>query len=224
VSRRALAGWIALAVLVTGAGVLRHALDVEWSAESVRGLVQGFGLWAPLAFVTLVAFRVLILVPSQIMLPAAGLLFGATLGAVYGAVGMTLSALMGYALVQVLGADGLRARFHHRFDAAFALARSNVGASALCLATAYPVGPMSAFQFGAALTGMPFRHYFVAVAVGSAVRSAALAYFGSTLLDAERLLTGVLVLAAVLLLPLLVPRWRSWLRSSLGFSPSGPGV
>jgi uncharacterized membrane protein YdjX (TVP38/TMEM64 family) len=222
VTKKALLTLIAVVALAVGAHFLRGALDVEWSAESVRGLVNGFGVWAPLVFIALVAFRVLILVPSQIMLPAAGLLFGATLGAVYGAIGMTLSALMSFALVRVLGAEGIRRRFHHRFDAAFAVARSKIATGALALATAYPVGPMSAFQFGAAMSGMSFLHYFVAVATGSVVRSATLAYFGSTLVDEGRLHVGAAVLGAALLIPLLVPRWRAWLRSGVGLGGSEP--
>jgi uncharacterized membrane protein YdjX (TVP38/TMEM64 family) len=220
VTKKSLFALIAVVLLVVGAGFLRNALDVEWSADSIRDLVDGFGVWAPLVFVILIAFRVLILVPSQLMLPAAGLLFGAKFGAIYGAIGMTLSALMSFALVRVLGADGIRRQFHHRFDTAFTVARSKVGAGALGFATAYPVGPMSAFQFGAAMSGMSFFHYFVAVALGSVVRSATLAYFGSTLLDEGRLYTGAAVLGAVLLIPLLVPRWRAWLLSGLGVGSS----
>ena len=221
-TKKSVLALIAVVVLVIGAGFLRNALDVEWSADSIRGLVDGFGVWAPLVFIALITFRVLILVPSQVMLPAAGLLFGAKFGAFYGAIGMTLSALMSFAFVRMLGADGIRRQFHHRFDAAFTLARSRVGAGALTFATGYPVGPMSAVQFGAAMSGMSFFRYFIAVALGSAVRSATLAYFGSTLLDERQLYTGAAVLGAVLLIPLLVPRWRAWLRAGLGLGSSEP--
>jgi uncharacterized membrane protein YdjX (TVP38/TMEM64 family) len=215
-TKKAWIGWIAVAVFVVGGTFLRDALGVEWSAASIRGLVEGSGLWAPLLFIALVTFRLVILIPSQILLTAAGLLFGAASGALYGAVGMTLSALMNFAIVRVAGIDAVREHLPRRFGGALALARSKVGGGALAIATGYPVGPISAFQIGAALAGMTLLTYVVAVAIGATVRAATFSYFGSTLLEGERLLVGAAVLAAAAIIPLLFPRSRARLAELFG--------
>jgi uncharacterized membrane protein YdjX (TVP38/TMEM64 family) len=200
---------IALVGLLVGASFLRDALGIEWNIGSVRALVEASGIWAPLLFISLVALRLVILVPSQILLAAAGLLFGATLGTFYGAVGMTLSGLINFAVVRTAGIDAIREHLPRRFSAATAVARSNVGAGALAIATGYPVGPISAIQLGAALTGMGLISYTVAVALGATVRAATFSFLGSTLVDGGHLLAGAGVLAAAAAIPLLFPRSRA---------------
>jgi uncharacterized membrane protein YdjX (TVP38/TMEM64 family) len=200
---------IALAILLAGGSFLRNALGIEWSPESVRETVRDAGLWAPALFITLVTFRLVILIPSQILLAAAGLLFGATLGAVYGAIGMTLSAVLTFTIVRIAGIDRIREQLPPRFSGALDVARSNLGAGALVIASGYPVGPISAFQIGAALTGMTFFTFVVAVAIGSTIRAATYSYLGSTLFDGYRLLYGAAALLVVAAIPLLFPRPRA---------------
>ena len=72
-SRTAWIATIALTILLAGGTWLRTALGVEWSPESVRATVRDAGIWAPLLFIALVTFRLVILIPSQILLAAAGL-------------------------------------------------------------------------------------------------------------------------------------------------------
>jgi uncharacterized membrane protein YdjX (TVP38/TMEM64 family) len=213
---------IALATFLVGGTFLRDLLGLDWNTASVRALVDGFGVWAPLLFISLVTFRLVILVPSQILLAAAGLLFGAKLGTIYGAVGMTLSALLGFAVVRVAGIDAIRDRLPRRLDGAVAAARSNVGAGALAIATGYPVGPISAIQVGAALTGMTLITYSVAVAAGSIVRAATYSYFGSTLFEGKHLLAGAAVIVAAAVLPLLLPGSRARLAELFGKADSSP--
>ena len=208
-TRTAWIAGIAGAALVLGGTALRGALGIEWSADSVRELVEGAGAWAPVAFTALVALRLLILVPSQILLIAAGLLFGAAAGTVYGAIGMTLSALINFAFIRIAGVDAVREYLPRRFDKALVVARSNVGAGVLAVATGYPVGPISAVQMGAALAGMSLLSFCSAVAIGATVRAATYSYLGSTIFAGGNLLLAVAALAAVATVPLLFPGWRA---------------
>jgi len=216
--------WMALGgvVLIGAAITLRRALDIEWTAESIRDFVAATGVWGPIVYIALFAFRLAILVPSQFMLLAAGVLFGATLGTVYGAVGLTVSGLVNFALVRVFGASEIRARFPKRFDSAFALAQSHMGAGAVALATGYPVGPITAIQLAAAITGMTLSTFSVAVLAGAFVRAAIYSYFGNALLEGQSLFIGAGFLLAAFVIPLLIPRYRSWLITSFGAARSGP--
>ena len=200
---------IALLVLLAGGTYLRNFLGVEWSPESVRATVRDAGIWAPLLFIALVTFRLAILVPSQILLAAAGLLFGAALGAVYGAIGMTLSAILNFAVVRVAGIDRIREQFPPRFSGALDLAKSKLGVGAVAIASGYPVGPISAFQIGAALTGMSFLSFVVAVVIGSSVRAATYSYLGSTLFEGYQVIYGAAAVFAAAAIPLLFPGPRA---------------
>jgi uncharacterized membrane protein YdjX (TVP38/TMEM64 family) len=205
VSRTAWIVSIALVILLAGGSYLRNFLGVEWSPESVRAAVRDAGIWAPVFFIALVTFRLVILVPSQILLAAAGLLFGAALGALYGAIGMTLSAIVNFAAVRIAGIDRIREQLPPRFAGALDIARSKLGVGALVIASGYPVGPISAFQIGGALTGMSFLSFVVAVSIGSAVRAATYSFLGSTLFDGYRLIYGAGAVFAAAAIPLLFP-------------------
>ena len=208
-------GWSIVGAALLGGMLLRTALGIEWSAESLRAFVDEAGAWAPLVFVTLVALRLLVMIPSQLLLTAAGVVFGAGYGTIYGALGLTLSALLNFAFVHWVGVGALRNRIPVRLRGALALARSRAGTGALAVVTGYPVGPITAVQMTAALTGMSLLSYAAAVSCGSAVRAATFSYFGSTLLEGQRILIGLAVIAAAAGGPLLFPRSREWLRRAI---------
>lgn len=209
--------WLVLAAFTVAVGaafVLRDAAGLEWSARSVRETVDGFGLWAPLVLVAMLTFRFALLIPSQLLLIAGGLLFGVLAGTLYGALGLTLAAVVQYGLVQWTGVETLRAQLPARFQGALRLSRSRAGTLALSVVSGYPVGPIGLVHLVAATTGIALGTFAAAIAAGSLVRAATFAYFGSTLLEGSRILigSGVVLLAAAL--PLAHPRSRGWLRDS----------
>jgi uncharacterized membrane protein YdjX (TVP38/TMEM64 family) len=203
-----------LIVFVVGGGLLRDALGIDWSTEGIRTLVADAGIWAPITFVALLVFRILLVIPSVILLPAGGLLFGVVEGSIYGTIGLTLSALLNYGLVQWAGPEAFEARISPRFRGILEIARSRAGAGAVAVISAYPFGPITVTHLGAAIAGMSFVTFLVAVALGSIVRSATFSLFGASLVESDRLVWATLAMAGALFIPLLVPRSRAWLRQS----------
>ncbi len=217
--------WRLLGVLilfVVGGGLLRDALGIEWSTDGIRTLVADAGIWAPITFVALLVFRILLVIPSVILLPAGGLLFGVVEGSIYGTIGLTLSALLNYGLVQWAGPKAFEARISPRFRGVLEIARSRAGAGAVAVISAYPFGPITVTHLGAAIAGMSFVTFLVAVALGSIIRSATFSLFGASLVESDRLVWATLVMAGALFIPLLVPRSRAWLRQSFS-TPSDDG-
>jgi uncharacterized membrane protein YdjX (TVP38/TMEM64 family) len=209
--------WRLLGVLilfVVGGGLLRDALGIEWSTEGIRTLVADAGIWAPITFVALLVFRILLVIPSVILLPAGGLLFGVVEGSIYGTIGLTLSALLNYGLVQWAGPEAFEARISPRFRGVLEIARSRAGAGAVAVISAYPFGPITVTHLGAAIAGMSFVTFFVAVGLGSIIRSATFSLFGASFVESDRLVWATLAMAGALFIPLLVPRSRAWLRPS----------
>jgi uncharacterized membrane protein YdjX (TVP38/TMEM64 family) len=207
---------VVVVVFVVGAGMLRSALGIEWSTEGVRAMVADAGVWAPLTFVALLVFRLLLVIPSVILLPAGGLLFGAIEGSLYGTIGLTLSALLNYGLVKWAGPEAFRSRISPRFQGALELARSRAGAAAVTVISGYPFGPITIAHLGAAIAGMSFFTFLVAVATGSLVRSATFSLFGASLVESDRLVWALSAMTAALLIPLLFPRSRAWIKQSFG--------
>jgi len=210
---------VVLIVFVIGGGMLRDALGLEWSTDGIRTMVSDAGIWAPITFVLLLVFRTPLVIPSVILLPTGGLLFGVVEGSIYGTIGLTLSGLVNYGLVQWAGPQAFRARISPRFRGILELGRTKAGAGAVAVISAYPFGPITFVHLSAAMAGMGFVTYLAAVMTGSIVRAATFSFFGASLVESDRLVWASITMAAALVIPLLVPRSRAWLRQSFG-SPS----
>ena len=115
-------------VFFGGAYLVRQQLGIEITQESLRSYVDAMGPLAPVIFVAAVALRWVLAIPSALILTVGGAVFGVTLGTLYGALGMTIMGLAQYILVQIAGADALRARVPARFMGALEAARSWRGA------------------------------------------------------------------------------------------------
>jgi uncharacterized membrane protein YdjX (TVP38/TMEM64 family) len=220
-----------LAVLL-GAGVvvaglaLRWQLGIELDPETLRSRVEALGALAPLLFVATVALRFVVLIPSWVLLTAGGACFGVVLGTLYGALGLTLMGLLQFLFVQLAGADALRARVPPRFEATLRAARSWRGAATLAVVSAYPVAPQTPVQLASALAGMSLVTFLCSVGAGALLRAGLFSWFGSALLEGERVLLAAGIVVCVAALPFLHPRSRGWMVSYFGGSdpvpPEGP--
>jgi uncharacterized membrane protein YdjX (TVP38/TMEM64 family) len=195
---------------------LRARTGVEWDVEMARGLVEEMGFWAPAIFILVVTFRLMILVPSQVMLTVGGICFGFLWGTVYGAVGVTLSGLVAFGLARYLGGDALRRRVSPGLRRILDMASRRTGALVVAIGTAYPVGPLTGYHIGAGLTCMSLSLYLSALALGALIRASLFTFLGSRIAEVgiREAWPAVLILA-VLCLPLLHPTTRTWVANRL---------
>ena len=211
------ARWAALAAVACGLGLLsvfvRDALALEWSVASLRELVGRAGWWGPLFYIGVLTFRFAVLVPSSILLTAAGICFGAVPGALYATVGLTLSSLLKYAIASIAGRDFLLRQLPVNWRSRLAVGDLRSTAGGLAVVCAYPLGPKHVFQIAAILSGMSFVRYVVAVSAGATFRAGAFSFLGDAVATGQGivLLSSILLLIAVI--PLAVPTWRRWLLS-----------
>ena len=209
--RRLLFFVVALGVALIGGFFVRESIRVEWSAESVRILVEQAGFWGPLIFLVMMTFRFAVLVPSPILLTASGICFGVVAGTIYGGLGLLLSALLKFAVAKLAGRESLIAQLPESASRRLAVANSRLGVGVLGAASSSPVGPAGLVHVGAILSGMRVVPFAIAVGVGSVIRAATFSYFGNALTEGDGLAIAAGILATVAVVPLLVPPWRSWL-------------
>jgi len=179
---RTLAAMALLGLFFLATGWMRQRLGLEMSAESIQNRVLELGVWAPLGFLALAAVRQLFFLPSVIVLGAAGLLFGAGLGAVLGGVGITFNAIVMFLLARHMGADQVRARLHERFPNFEDRART-AGPLLIALATGHPMGPQTVFHLGAGVTSIRLVVFLIAVLPAAIFRAAGYAYLGANILE-----------------------------------------
>jgi uncharacterized membrane protein YdjX (TVP38/TMEM64 family) len=209
--RRALFVVVALGLTLVSGFFARESVQIEWSAESVRVVVEQAGFWGPLIFLVMMTFRFAVLIPSPILLTASGICFGVVAGTIYGGLGLLLSALLKFAVAKLAGRESLIARLPESARVRLAVANSGVGIGLLGAASSYPVGPAGLIHVGAILSGMRIVPFAVAVGAGSVIRAGTFSYFGNALTEGDGLAIAAGALAAVAVVPLLVPPWRNWL-------------
>jgi len=199
-----------VAALFLGGREVRAELGLELTADSVQRAVAALGWKGPALFVGLVTFRQFLMLPSALVLPAGGAVFGAIEGTALGALGIVLSAALKYGIARGLGRDWLRARFGAAVDA-FARHAEAAGPLVVGLATAHPIGPMGPVFYAAGFAAVPVVAFLAAVILAAPLRAFALSFFGASLLDpgAPRFWVASALLLAAALLPLAHPALRA---------------
>jgi len=214
--RRLLFVAVVLCVALVSSFFVRESIRVEWTAESVRTVVEQAGFWGPLIFLAMMTFRFAVLIPSPVLLTASGICFGVVAGTIYGGLGLLLSALLKFAVANLAGRESLIARLPEAARRRLAVVNSGIGIGVLGAASSYPIGPAGMIHVGAILSGMRIAPFALAVGVGSLIRAGTFSYFGNALLQGDGLAMAAGILVAVAVLPLLVPAWRGWLFAQVG--------
>lgn len=215
--RRLLVVAAVLALFVGGGFWLRSSLGLELEIESVRALVDRMGPSGPLIFVGLIAGRIFLGLPSQVVLIAAGICFGTLVGSVVGGLGLMLSGMAAFFAARYAGREAVERRLGSRLGKLLEIGGHRAAGLALALGTGYPVAPLSPIQAAAGLTPMRLSLFMPAAFIGGSARAATFAYFGDALGDWS--LTGIglasLLFGAVVLTPLCFPSGREWVRRLL---------
>ena len=181
------------------------------TASQFNAWIESLGWIGPLGFVVLVVARLFIGLSSHIVLTLGGMAFGVTGGIIWGATGLTISAVIQY-LVARLFTDRLRTSSE---DSRYRTVESQVsrfGVAPVFLITAHPLGPQTLVNVAAGLLGLPFFSFVLAIALSTPIRAGFYAVLGASVLTLEweqivAITVGLIVLAV---LPFLLPRVRSF--------------
>jgi uncharacterized membrane protein YdjX (TVP38/TMEM64 family) len=212
-SRRTIAVVLGTLVLFAAFWALRRSLGLDFHPEAIRDAVDRLGVWGPLAFVGIVALRIPLAVPSGFVLIAGGIMFGPVEGTLYGAAGLSISAVAAFLGSRWAGREAVVARIPARMRYVLDLAGSRMGAIVVALATAYPLSVVTPWHLVAGITGMSLPVFALAAGTGSLGRAALFTFFGSRLADGDPadLLAVAALFAAAVLIPLAIPAPRAWL-------------
>jgi uncharacterized membrane protein YdjX (TVP38/TMEM64 family) len=201
-----------VALALFAAQSARAALGVEWSTESIREAVRSYGIWAPGIYLLLITGRQLLVLPSALVLVAGGLLFGAGMGTLLGATGITCNALVLYGIARAMGRPWVLPWLRERWPGFESRARRG-GPVFVALMTGHPAGVLTPFHMAAGVTGIALPVFLIAVFPAALLRAGLYALLGANLLDVGSsgfwLASGALAVLA--LAPLAHPGLRRWL-------------
>lgn len=203
---------IIFAAVIAAGRTLWTQLGIEPTPTGVHTWVTSLGVWAPLVFVAVVAGRHGLALPSALVLTVGGLCFGISLGTVLGAIGIVISGVLMFAVGRWSGTEWIRKQIGPRYESIEDRLR-RAGPALVGLATAYPLGPLTAVHVAAGFTSVRLVPFVVALVLAAPVRAFAYSWFGSTLLDSFTLEHWLLLgaLTIVLVGPLAFPGVRRWL-------------
>jgi len=137
------------------------------TAEKVEALLDSMGIWAPIAFIAMYGVGMLLGLPGTIFTVAGGLAFGKWYGTFYNVIGASLGASGAFWMARLLASEAVKRKFSgqkwfRKFDKGL---REN-GLYYMLFVRLVPVFPFNGINFGAGLTSISFRHYFIGTAVG----------------------------------------------------------
>ena len=192
--------------------LVRGQLDLEWNVDSLRRFVKNLGFWGPLAYITIFTLRFIVLIPTSILLLAAGIMFGPFYGTLYAGLGLLGSGLWKYALASIVGRDFILTRLPDRVRHwVQRMAGQKISIWALAGVCAYPFFPKQFFQFAAILSGMSLAAYIIAIVIGSFIQAAIFANIGQAIYSGAGLASATAIFVIVLIIPLAIPSWRRWI-------------
>lgn len=170
---------VMLALALTGvvayhanAGFRSEALSIVNVLSSgdqarIRDYLHGYGIWGPIVSVALLALQAVVApIPASIQLLANSVVYGTFLGGILNLIGLTIGALIAFAIARLLGKGTVERLFgkvtHHSFETWL----DTWGGKALFLIRLTPGMPSEFMSYVAGLTKMPPRVYIIATIAG----------------------------------------------------------
>jgi len=209
--KKIILGSVLLGAIVLVVGLLEHHFHIAayLSPEVIHDRITRLGAWAPVAFMTAMLLTVVIHLPSLPLDIAAGAMFGPVLGTLYSVTAATIGSLFNFWLARFLGRAMIEP--YLKGHANFCRSCSDRLLTRVVFATRLiPVFSIGLISFGAGLTTMSARNFLLATFLGMVPASFTYSYFGSIFPIGPWLpvISGVLMVAVLLLLPYWVDRYN----------------
>ncbi len=187
---------------VVSALVFREQIwKVFSSPERIQSAVDGWGSWAPLAFILIQVVQVIVFViPGEIPQIAGGYLFGVVPGSFYSIVGILIGSSVNFLLARRLGVPFVRALFSERQLRSFeGIAHSARAQIAFFLLFVIPGIPKDILCYVAGLSPLRFGAFMLISTLGRMPGIVGSAAMGSAAASKEWALALILLAAASLL-------------------------
>lgn len=198
-------------LLGTSIGVV-HYFDLTQflSGDSLRSLVEGYGVLAPLVFIIVYAIATVALVPGSALTLAGGALFGPLLGTTYTVIGAFFGATLAFFFARYLrgGRPLARTGKWTSLLASYDARIQTRGLATVLFLRLVPLFPFSALNYGLGLTSVKVRHYLIGTLIGIIPGTFAFTYFG----DALSTLRPVPIIGAVILIIVITLLGRNLLK------------
>lgn len=173
--------FIAFIALIAASLLAYQIFGRDIGAETFRGFIGSFGLWAPLAFIALFVLST-IFIPSTPFMAAAGVLFGFWYGLIYTLIGCFLSSAIVFYISRRFGeteVENLIRNKHLDFLAQYDRRLESGGVWDLIVLRIIPIMPFNVLNILMGVSKIKTRHYLIGTMVGLIPSVLATVYFGT---------------------------------------------
>jgi uncharacterized membrane protein YdjX (TVP38/TMEM64 family) len=183
--------------------------------ESLKNLILGFGILAPIAIIILQTFQTTIsVIPSQITTIIAGFIFGPILGLVYSLIGAFFGSMIIFLTGRKYGKKLALRLFSKKEIVHFNIFFRQKKLWSLFLARITPIFPNDLVSFTAGLTTIKLRQFNWVSTLGFIVQMIILTYFGSEL-AAGKVSASMIIITIVVSSLLLVVIFKNKIKKLL---------
>lgn len=185
---------LSIPFLIWGDQLFSAAADGPRAAQWLRG----FGPWAWLAAMGLLASDLLLPIPGSTIMTALGIIYGPVLGGTIGAIGHFVAGISGYLATRMMGRKVAVFLAGERDLVRGERLFARLGGFAVALSRSLPV-VAEAITCMAGLTRMPAGRFCAAMVCGTIPMTFAFAYIGHANADRPLLALGIACVAAPLM-------------------------
>lgn len=152
------------------------------NVSSIQDWVNGFGVWAPIAYVAAYVLGSVIFLPGTIFTLAAGVLFGTLQGFFLVLIAATLGATVSFVITRFFGTSFVTKIVEKKFQSVFKLNKrlATRGFATVLFLRLIPLFPFNGLNFALGLTRVRIRDYILATFVGIMPGSFVLVYLGES--------------------------------------------
>lgn len=193
-------------VIVTGfLAAERVGLFSPQFKEVLQGFLRHLGPWAVPAFIAIKIATVILALPAAPVTFAGGLLFGPIWGTVINVFAATVGASFTFFIGRALGREVVERRLKGRLKELDERLATN-GLAFMLFLRLVPLFPFNGINYGAGLTRLSFRDYFVGTFLGIMPGAAVFTYMGYAAAEASwrKFAIGLGLLGLLALIPVLV--------------------
>jgi len=167
------------------------------NVQQSREFISGFGIYAPIVFILLQIFQILIgVIPASPVILIGGYVFGSTLGTLYSIIGITAGSLLAFFLSKKLGRPFVQKIINKKYLKKLDNIEENELAITLFVLFLLPMLPNDAFCYAAGLTKISYKKYLLTVAIGRLPVVIILSFLGFQISK----LSGFMTVIAIILL------------------------
>lgn len=199
-----------ISLLIIGVVAAHQAGAAQFlNQERLRGLLQQYGMLAPLIYMCIYTLAPALLLPALPIVIVGGILFGPFWGVVYSITSATAGACVAFLISRYLARGLIKNRLTGARWRQLDRQVAEHGWKMVALTRLIPLFPFNLLNYAFGLTGIRFRPYAMATFVFMLPGCIAYIVFSSSLLDlfqgkvSPAFLIGLVLIAAVSLMPVL---------------------